>query len=431
LSRGRGLKQQLLQGGFGSFTAQAAEVVLGLLLAVLLARLLGVSGYGVYAFVFAVVSLISMPARMGLPPLVVRETARGETSGDWETVRGVWCWSNAIALGLSLLVVAAGTLAASLGWIQEQPLRDTLLLGIWLVPLLALSAIRSACLRGLRHVLAGILPAQVLRPGLMAILLLMVMLLPGIAISPAGAMGLMLVSSLAALLLAAGLLRHYRPRAVVRARPRIQGQAWFRAAWPMGLTQGLQRLNRYTDVILLGLLAAAMDVGVYRVGAQGALLVSLGLTAWNMTLAPFVTRLHAAGDQQRLQKLAQRTAQAALGIGLLVGALFALYGEWLLVTLFGPDFREAYWPLLILACGQLANAGFGPTGLLLNMTGHERDVTRVVAVAAGLNVALNLALIPMFGAVGAALATSVSLAFWNVWLWWLTHGRLGIRCSAI
>lgn len=431
MSRGRGLKQQLLQGGFGSFTAQAAEVVLGLLLAVLLARLLGVSGYGVYAFVFAVVSLISMPARMGLPPLVVRETARGETSGDWETVRGVWCWSNAIALGLSLLVVAAGTLAASLGWIQEQPLRDTLLLGIWLVPLLALSAIRSACLRGLRHVLAGILPAQVLRPGLMAILLLMVMLLPGIAISPAGAMGLMLVSSLAALLLAAGLLRHYRPRAVVRARPRIQGQAWFRAAWPMGLTQGLQRLNRYTDVILLGLLAAAMDVGVYRVGAQGALLVSLGLTAWNMTLAPFVTRLHAAGDQQRLQKLAQRTAQAALGIGLLVGALFALYGEWLLVTLFGPDFREAYWPLLILACGQLANAGFGPTGLLLNMTGHERDVTRVVAVAAGLNVALNLALIPMFGAVGAALATSVSLAFWNVWLWWLTHGRLGIRCSAI
>lgn len=426
-----GLTEQLRRGGAGSLGAKCIEVCLGLLLAILLARLLGASGYGVYAFVFALASLASVPGLIGLPPLVVRETARGEIEGAWGVVRGVWCWANAVALGLSLLVFAAGLLALGLGSVQEQPLRDTFFLGLFLVPLLALAAIRSASLRGLRQVLAGIVPEQVVRPALMVLFLLGVMAWSSAELSPADAMGLMLVATLVAFLLGALLLRRYRPLAVATARPEIHGRTWFRAAWPMGLTQGFQQLNRYADVILLGILAVAADVGVYRVAAQGALLVSLGLTALNMVIGPFFARLYANEERQELQKLARRTAQAALGLGIPAFVLFALYGEWLLVTLFGPEFAGSYWPLLILASGQLANAGFGATGMLLNMTGHERDVTRVVAGAVGLNVALNLALIPLFGVIGAALATSVSLAFWNVWLWWLVQVRLGIRCSAI
>lgn len=47
---------------------------LGLLITLLLARLLGPLGYGVYAFVLAVVSLISLPVQLGLSPLIVRHT---------------------------------------------------------------------------------------------------------------------------------------------------------------------------------------------------------------------------------------------------------------------------------------------------------------------------------------------------------------------
>ena len=127
-----------------------------------------------------------------------------------------------------------------------------------------------------------------------------------------------------------------------------------------------------------------------------------------MVVAPYAARLNAQGDQQKLQKLVRRTAQSAVAFALPVVVLLAVAGDRLLITLFGSEFAGAYWPLLILALGQLANAGFGATGMLLNMTGFERDVTRVVAIAAGLNVVLNLALIPIFGVIGAAIATSVS-----------------------
>ncbi|WP_245740927.1 oligosaccharide flippase family protein [Ectothiorhodospira marina] len=45
-----------------------------MLITLLLARLLGPLGYGVYAFVLAVVSLISLPVQLGLSPLIVRHT---------------------------------------------------------------------------------------------------------------------------------------------------------------------------------------------------------------------------------------------------------------------------------------------------------------------------------------------------------------------
>lgn len=425
-----GLRRQLLRGGVGSLTARIVEAVLGLLVAVLLARLLGAAGYGVYAFSFALVSLVSMPARAGLPPLVVRETARGQQSGDWSAVRGIWRWANSLALVLSLLIAAGGGIGLWLGWAQGAALRQTLPWALALVPLMALVAIRSASLRGLRHVLAGVFPEQVLRPALFAGLLAVVLVWPEVTLSPHEAMALMVLSSAVAFGVGAWLLHRYRPKELTVATPHYRHGAWFAAAWPMGLTQGFHQINRHADVLLLGLLAAVVDVGVYRVAAQGALLVSLALTALGMVAAPFAAGLYAQGERHKLQKLARRTGQASLAFALPATLAFAVLGKWLLATLFGDEFVGAYWPLLILALGQLANAGFGPTGMLLNMTGFERDVTRAVAVAAGLNVALNLVLIPFFGVVGAAIATSTSLVFWNVWLWLVVRWRLGIRCSA-
>jgi O-antigen/teichoic acid export membrane protein len=54
-----------------------------------------------------------------------------------------------------------------------------------------------------------------------------------------------------------------------------------------------------------------------------------------------------------------------------------------------------------------------------------------VAVAALVNVALNLALIPLLGAMGAALATTTGTVLWNVWLWFVVRERLGISSAPV
>jgi O-antigen/teichoic acid export membrane protein len=69
-----------------SFVIKTSSVGFGFFTAVLLARMLGAEGYGIYAYAFALVTLLAMPAKAGLPQLVVRETARGVAGKPLDSV---------------------------------------------------------------------------------------------------------------------------------------------------------------------------------------------------------------------------------------------------------------------------------------------------------------------------------------------------------
>jgi O-antigen/teichoic acid export membrane protein len=81
---------------------------------------------------------------------------------------------------------------------------------------------------------------------------------------------------------------------------------------------------------------------------------------------------------------------------------------------FGEEFTAGVAPLIILAIGQIINAICGPVMYLLNMTGKEKQARNIIIVASIINVALNLYLIPIYGLMGAAIATGVSTVVWNI-----------------
>jgi O-antigen/teichoic acid export membrane protein len=160
------------QDTLGSMGLKIASTGLVFLSTVLLARSLGPSDYGVYAYVYALVSLLSVPSEFGLPTLVVRETARGIAQKDYALVQGVWHWSGWMTGIISItLVILTGIFILFF----KEPLAgirlETFLWGLALVPLIALGDLRGAALRGLQRVVAGQLPEFLIRPGLFVLLL--------------------------------------------------------------------------------------------------------------------------------------------------------------------------------------------------------------------------------------------------------------------
>jgi O-antigen/teichoic acid export membrane protein len=145
-----------------------------------------------------------------------------------------------------------------------------------------------------------------------------------------------------------------------------------------------------------------------------------------MVLAPHFARLHAQNDTARLQRLVTMSTRAILLFSVPVVLVIGVFGETLLEVVFGAEYRRGYETLTVLAIGQLANAATGSVAVLLNMTGFERDTAKGFSVSALLNIALNLALIPLFGMMGAALASAISTTLWNGVLVWLVYRRLGI-----
>ena len=365
---------------------------------------------------------------------MVRETAKTEAREQWGLMRGLWRWGNGFVVLFSAVMIFIGGLFL---WFGEQWLSEvrwqTLAVGLLLVPLIALGNVRGAILRGLRRTVVGQLPEAVLRPALLlALVLLVPWLWADFALSAANVMALHAAAALGVFLIGSVLLLHVRPQPVASGpEPEYEVAYWRNAAFPLALLAGLQLINKQTDILLLGIIQTDGDVGVYRVVFQVATLVIFGLQALNQVLQPYYARMYAQGEMARLQRLVTYSARVILLIAIPPVIVMIAFGGTLLEWVFGAEYRGGATALAILAAGQLVNAGMGSVGMLLNMTGHERDTVKGIGIAALCNVVLNLVLIPPFGIEGAAAATALTLVIWNLILRAFVKRRLGIETMAL
>lgn len=432
ITTSKGLISEFTRNGIGSLALKAVSILLSFVITVTLARTLGMDGYGVYIYVFALVSLLSIPVEFGLPQLVVRETAKALARQEWGAIQGVWRWAGKIvAILIVIIVLGAGVVFLIWGnrFSHEQLL--TCFWGLALVPLAALGNLRGAALQGLNRVIQGQLPEQVLRPVFHVLLILgAAFVFSSGNFTPAMAMSLQVLAATLAFALGAWLLWRATPLETRQAKLVYEGRRWLSSTLPLAFISGVGLINSYTSIVILGLFATPSDIGIYRVADQMALLVSISLQPINMVVAPQFARLHAVGDKIRLQRLATVSARVVLSLALPVAITFLLFGKPLLKLIFGAEFAPAYGPLSILVLGQLVNSIVGSVGTLLNMTGHEQYTARGVAVAAVGNIVLNLLLIPLWGIRGAAFASAITLAVWNILLWLDVRRQLGINSMA-
>jgi O-antigen/teichoic acid export membrane protein len=432
LRRDQRLPPELVRGGLGNVVLRIMSAVLGFAASVVLARLMGAERYGTYVYVLALVSVLAVPAEFGLPALVLRETAANHVRRHWQLIKGLWRYANLVATGMCAILVALGGTAI---WFLTGYLTNdqivTFAWGLVLVPLVVLGNLRGAALQGLRKVVLGRLPEYLVRPGFFIVFVLGVMFLNRSADWSASlVMQLQVLAAAVAFGAGAWLLRRERPAEVISAIPTYEARRWLLSIFPLALTAGMQLINHYTDIVMLGLLASAAEVGIYRAAVSSASLVVFGLQIVNLVVAPHFSRLHSVGDIAQLQLLATASARMALYVAAPVVIAFISFGDQFLELAFGREFAFGYAALVILALGQLVNAAAGSVGYLLNMTGHERDTVRGVAIAALTNVVLNLVLIPPFGMAGAATATAIALTVWNILLWHAVRNRLGINSMA-
>lgn len=421
----------MAQGGVGSLAMKLLHAALTLAVAALLARVLGPAQFGVYAFALAVVTILAIPIQFGLPTLVVRETAAGRARSDTATVRGIWRWSLRFALVASVVVILAATIFLALSWEQlSSTSRWTFQWALALAPLLALGALHGAMLRGLDRVVLGQLLDHVLRLAILLALIVAALAWKG-ELSAPRAMGMHVTAAILALFAASAFLRRIQPDAHPVDRV-VSGNSrrWILAILPLGFIAAAQIINTRADTLLLGIMAGPESVGLYQVAVQGAQTVVLTLAAINLVVAPRFAALYERGEIERLQRLVTLSARAVVLLTLPVVLILIFCGGYLIRWIFGIEYQPAHWPLTILAAGQLANAGFGSVAMLLNMTGHERTTARGLAIAAALNIMLNLILIPPFGIDGAAAATAFSLVAWNGMLWYSTQRLIGINTLA-
>lgn len=428
-SRNNSLNSKLLGNAIISVGIKALGIIFGLITTVILARALGVEEYGVYTYVLAVVNLLAVPAMFGLPTLIVRETARAEVNEDWGLMRGLWSWSNKITIMLAIIITLITALAL---WFNRENYSliqfYTFAWGLLFIPLTSLAALRGASLRGLRKVIQGQLPEQVLKPFLFIISLVVV----GLYSTKASAVDAMMLNTFSAALafvFGAWLLSREKPKQFRTVSNKYNKKAWIKSVIPLAMVNGLDVALQYMAIIMLGILATDSDVGLYRASLQGALLLVIGTEAIKAVTAPHIARYFQVGDNESLKKLIVRNTRLGFSFAFLMLVFFLFFGKWLLVTIFGSDFENSYTTLIILCFGQLVHTAIGIVGSILNMSGLEKLTIKSQVVSIFFNVAMNFLLIPIYGVEGAALSTVISITIRKFLLWHAAYKELNIDTS--
>lgn len=371
--------------------------VLGIVSVGLSTRYLGVEGFGALAAALAFSSLLNMVTDAGLWTIGTREIAKRP-----QETQKIFGNTLALGLGLSVLGGALGVAVALLVYSGEDDAltREGILLLLLTVPLSApfgavhayFIAQQQAWVGSLAMVLSSVV--QVLALALATGLDWGFTGVAGAYVAGALAQGVLIVS------LAAG-------RVSLRPSwdPRI-GLQILRWAIPLSGATILHSLYWRIDIILLSLLASDRQVGLYGVTYRVIDALAVLPQFVMVTLLPEFARL--ADRRDHLREITEKALSVMQIASLGILATFAGFAGEILAVVAGPQFVDAERILQVLVVGVSLGYSSSVLAQVLVAVNRQVQLLRVGLTLLPVNVALNLALIPIWGALGAAVAFAIS-----------------------
>jgi O-antigen/teichoic acid export membrane protein len=383
-------------------------------IALVLARGLGASDYGLYVLSITAAALCAGIALIGLDDAMTRYVAitngRGDDAAVWGTIQVGVVGSTAIGLLIgAALFVFSGWFADTV--FSEPELAPLLRILAFVVPVLTFSNVLAGVARGLKR-MDYVAYAENGVMSLVRLIGLGVFVALG-ALSVQWAVIVFAASDLAASIAMLVLLDRVFP---VGRHLGMRGdrdvRAIVRFALPLWLSGMLRQFRRNIESLLLGALNAVSSVGIFAVASRVNLVGHVTLLSLLVAVKPSLAELHDKGDHDGLAQLYTTSTRWSLALNLPFFIVVVLFAEPLL-SVFGESFVAGTTALIILSFAELANSGTGTCGPLLDMTGHTRMKLVNSIVWTVLLIGGGAVMIPRWGAVGAAMATLLSVGVVN------------------
>ncbi len=257
-----GANTSLLGQGAGNALLNFTALVLNFGTTLLLSRLLGADGYGAYAFAFSLALLLSVPAVLGLTPLLVREITAYRLSSSWGSVRGILRRANECVLVASFAVCTAAIVVfTTTGW-PHGGLHNPSLYVLPFIPLVALTSVRQGAMQAFGRIVLGRAPETVIMPGTLLLAVAAMALALGDRFSASWAIGATVGAGLVGLIVGMIFLRRVLPGEVRRTTPVFETQRWALAVVPFMLFSVVSTVGAQLPTIVLGTLSDPEDVGI-------------------------------------------------------------------------------------------------------------------------------------------------------------------------
>jgi O-antigen/teichoic acid export membrane protein len=385
----------------------------------LLARYLSRANYGAMSYALAVVSFLQGFATFELSSALSRWLPLYRERGQYGAAYG------SVALAVAFVLVTSGLVAAALmlgvprlgaHLIDDPQARRLLVILALLIPIQSVDTVITSLFAILGETRTLLIRGSILAPGLrIGLVAVLVAVRANVSVLAWGylaisAIGLVYCAwSLWQTVRARGLLRRCRPSEIV-----YPVRTLFAFASPLVVTVLVWSLMESSDALMLGYFHGVEAVAGFRAVMPLAQLNKVATVAFGAMFLPAASSLYARGEQQHLSDLYWRTAVWMAALSFPVFLFTFSFARPTASLLLGHRYLDSVPVLSILSLGYFVNAALGFNGLTLKTFNKLRFTVCIDLAAAVLNVAVNLLLIPRWGAVGAASGTCATMIVHNV-----------------
>jgi O-antigen/teichoic acid export membrane protein len=394
----------VLKSSFEVFLMRIWGAVVGLVVSIIIARFLGPEGKGMYSLLLLVPTLLVTFGNGGLQTSNVYFYGRKLGSAKQLAANSIWA---AFVFGLIIFALFAFTYPFLAPRFYADVPTAYLFVVVAMVPLMLLNAYFANLLLALKKVRQFNLSyATQLTALLITIVLFVVVFKAGLVSTVVATV----VNVVVGVVLAAFYL-HRSERLTLSFHWKL-----FKATMSYGLksyfANVIQFLNYRLDLLLVSFFIGTVAVGWYSVAVNFAEVLWYVPTSIGTILFPHV----ANSSEQSANIMTARISRQTLLLMTLASGVVALISPYIIPLVFGPEFSPAINALLILLPGVLL---FSLAKIIGNdFSGRGLVVTNgiVSAIALGLNIALNVILIPRMGINGAALSSTITYSIATILL---------------
>lgn len=163
------------------------------------------------------------------------------------------------------------------------------------------------------------------------------------------------------------------------------------------------------DSVMLGLISTDEAVAFYRVPVKIKNLLTAVMAALSGVLVPRTSYMIARGNNEEYERIIGKSIHIALIFGIYASALIAILAQPVIFLLAGEAYSASVGVMQIIAPAILFISLTQITANeILTPLGKEKRLTLSYMLAAVINFSLNLLLIPIAGAFGAAVSTTIA-----------------------
>jgi len=363
---------------------------------ILLTRLLGPAGIGQYALITAAVLLAAQVSALGFPVSFLYYSQRDPKQSRVYQTNCIWA-------GLACGLIGGTVIAVWVAWRDQYfgsvPWLTCVVLGAYVVCMIQTGIARNSLLRTVRAVP---LSRMTLYSALGALVLVVALYRLG-RLTVYTALLCFTAMQLIRMILGWQAIRgdvdwHIRPSFIVMRKLGL-----------MGLRQGwvdiMVLLNSTLSIMILKYLVTDFKaIGYFSRGLQIAMLV---VTA-SQAVLPMLFSRWAGLPHARLAVHFEKVMRYVSTFSLAVIVLILATARWVILLLFGREFIPAIAPMMILLPGTMLYLLSKVVVQFLGSRGLPEVSASALLAAAGINAALSWLLIPSYGTLGAAMASTLS-----------------------